>query len=210
MSNNIGIQIVKFWTNYKPGKDGKPIGVDMVMYGPIGRVDKQATVATVASLGRLQPLDEGDRNLAIQMAHARWARIEPAYKAWKEGREAPATGTPLGSWPQLSEDQVQGLHMIGVRSVEDVAQASESIVQRFPFSNAREIQKSAQLFLQAFDKQKVAQDMSQLHNENAVLKEQLEEMRVMFLEMKNAQPVAEEAPRRRGRQPSAAAEEAAA
>lgn len=207
MSDNIGIQIVKFWTNYKPGKDGRPVGIDMVMYGPVGRIDRQCTTSTVASLGRLQPYNPGDNNIAVQMAHARWQRIEPAYRAWKEGREIPATGTPLGAWPQLAADQVEGLHMLGIRSVEDVANASESVLQKFPFSSARDVQKSAKLFLSAFDKQKTAQDIEQLQAEKDELKDQLEEMRqiVLGMQRQTAGAVPVEAPRR-SRQPKATVE----
>ena len=177
-------QIVKFWTNYKPGKDGKPVGIDMVMYGPAGRVERHCITATVASLGKLLPLEPYSDNEAIKMAHARWNKIKPAYDAWKSGREIPVDGTPLGSWPQLSEDQVQLLNMMGIRTVEEVRDASESIITRVPFPNARDLPKQASLFLSAFDKQRVAQDMSRIEQENSALKEQLEDMARIVNEMR--------------------------
>ena len=77
---------------------------------------------------------------------------------------------------------------MGLRTVEDIRDASEGIVLRFPFPNAREIQRQAGMFLTAFDKDKVSRDLKAMQDQMAEKDAQLEEMRQIVLEMQRNQP----------------------
>jgi hypothetical protein len=198
MSGNQSINVLKFWSDYTPDgvdAEGKPKmkAVDMVAYAPIGKSNMQLVKDAVVRLGKLQPLNPD--NPASVMAHARWAQIKSAYDAWKSGNEVPLNGTPLAAWPGVSSEQAAALKMMGVRTVEEVRDASESIVVRFPFPHAREMQKAAGLFLMNFDKDKTARDMVALQSANAEKDAQLEEMRQMILEMQANQAKAAKAPK---------------
>jgi hypothetical protein len=57
---------------------------------------------------------------------ARWPQI---YDLFKRGVEAPVTGTPLEEWNVLSAATVQNLKSLALRTVEDVAGASDSVLQ---------------------------------------------------------------------------------
>lgn len=60
-----------------------------------------------------------------------WLRhFEESYKAWKEGRELPLTGTPILTWPVLSPGQIKSLLEINIRTVEDLAIANEESIMR--------------------------------------------------------------------------------
>ena len=69
--------------------------------------------------------------------------------------------------------------------MEEIAEASDSIIVKIPFPGARELRNSAQAFLKSADKAKVATEITALQEQNTTLKDQLEEMRQIVLEMQN-------------------------
>lgn len=200
------ISIVRFWTNYVPSEDGTMRGVDMVAYAPAGRQDRAVTTATVTSLSKLHPEHLAADNPAIAMAWARWRVIEPAYRAWKEGNEIPLDGTPLAAWPGISAEQCEVLKMMGIRTVEAFAEASDGIIGKVNFPSARALQTAARTWLGGADRQRTAAQMANLESENASLKSDLEEMRQIILEMQREQ----QAKRGPGRPRKETSEEAAA
>lgn len=178
------IIIERFWTNYVPKEDGSGMRpVDMVAYAPVGRHDRSVTTATVSSLSKLHPEHMAADNPAIGMAWARWRAIEPAYRAWKEGQEVPLHGTPLGAWPGISPEQANALRLMGIRTVEEFAEASDGIIGKCHFPSARALQQTAKAWLSGADKSKAAAAMANLESENAALKDTAEELRQMLLEM---------------------------
>lgn len=183
MAITSNVRVIKFWTKYKPDGKGGFNGIDMVEYCAVGKANMATTVATVSSLGKLLPMEPGDENMAVMMAHARWNSIKPQYDAWKEGRETPVDGTALAAWPGITSDQADFLRNMGIRTVEEIADASDSIITRIPFPGAREMRTSAQAFLKSADKVKVAGEITDLQSQNQNLKDQLEEMRQIVLEM---------------------------
>lgn len=183
MAITSNVRVIKFWTKYKPDGQGGFKGIDMVEYCAVGKANMATTVATVSSLGKLLPMEPGDENMAVMMAHARWNSIKPQYEAWKEGRETPVDGTALAAWPGITSDQADFLRNMGIRTVEEIAEASDSIITKIPFPGARELRNSAQAFLKSADKAKVAGEITELQSQNQTLKDQLEEMRQIVLEM---------------------------
>lgn len=183
MAITSNVAVIKFWTKYKPDGKGGFNGIDMVEYCAVGKANMATTVATVASLGKLLPLEPGDENMAIMMAHARWNSIKPKYDAWKQGREAPIDGTPLAAWPGITADQADFMRNMGIRTVEEIAEASDSIIVKLPFPGARELRSSAQAFLKSADKVKTATAITDLETKLQERDEQLEELRQIVLEM---------------------------
>ena len=183
--------VLKFWTTYSPdGHDetGAPKmrAVDMVAYAPIGKSNSQLCIEAVARLAKVIAIEPGNENIAVLMANNRWTIIKRHYDAWKLGNEVPTTGTPLAAWPGVTSEQVQVLKTMGIRTVEEIRDASEGIISRFPFPNARELQRSAGLFLTSFDKDKTSKDLARLEAAGAEKDAQLEEMRQMILELQGA------------------------
>lgn len=188
----MAINVLRFWTEYRPdGVDDKGSPklreIDMVAYAPLGKSNMATMVEAVSRLAKVAPIEPGTDNPAVLMAHARWKIIKAHYDAWKQGNEVVVNGTPLGAWPALTGEQVQALKTMGLRTVEEIRDASESIVTRFPFPNAREIQRQAGMFLTAFDKDKVSRDLKAMQDAMADKDAQLEEMRQIVLEMQRNQ-----------------------
>lgn len=188
----MAINVLRFWTEYRPdGVDDKGSPklreIDMVAYAPLGKSNMATMVEAVSRLAKVAPIEPGTDNPAVLMAHARWKIIKAHYDAWKQGNEVVVNGTPLGAWPALTGEQVQALKTMGLRTVEEIRDASESIVTRFPFPNSREIQRQAGMFLAAFDKDKVSRDHAALQAQLDEKNEQLEELRQIVLEMQRNQ-----------------------
>jgi hypothetical protein len=77
-----------------------------------------------------------------------WATIEPAYLAWKEGREVPLNGTPLAAWPGVTPEQAEVFRLAGIRSVEQVRDLTDSLRAKVRLPNTRELQDLAKLYLE--------------------------------------------------------------
>lgn len=56
----------------------------------------------------------------------RWPDV---YAAFKEGREAPMSGTPLSEWPNATPAWISNLHVMQVRTVEQLATLSDAQAQ---------------------------------------------------------------------------------
>lgn len=52
-----------------------------------------------------------------------------AYRQWKAGEEIPLDGTPIKSWSLISPAQQRNLIELNIRTVEDLAQATEEALQ---------------------------------------------------------------------------------
>lgn len=70
-----------------------------------------------------------------------------AYKAYKEGREVPVTGTSVRNWPLLTPAQVENLISMRVLTVEDLAAANEELLTRLGMG-ARALKDKATTWLQ--------------------------------------------------------------
>lgn len=192
----MSLRIIEFWTDFRPARDGSEMRpIDMVAYAPIGQADRSITVEMVSTLGKVVPLSTAPDNPAVKLANERWDVIGPAYKAWKAGEDLEVDGTPLAAWPGISPSQARGLQAIGIRSVEEVAGMTDAIINRVPFPGARVLKESAAAFLHSFDKTRTAAEITQLNEQNQILKDELAELRQMM-----QQKVADDpAPKRRGR-----------
>lgn len=57
-------------------------------------------------------------------------RFKEEYAGWKASEGSPITGTPLSEWTLASKSFVEMMKLHGIRSVEDLANASEAITAR--------------------------------------------------------------------------------
>lgn len=180
------IRIVKFKTLY-PKRGDQFVAVDYVEYCAPGMAQRSTTVATIKELSRVRT-DADPDDIAGQLALARWNAIQPAYEAWKAGQAIPETGTPLGAWPGITPDQADIIKHFGLKSVEDVADASASVIGKVQLPGMMEIQEQAKRFLAAKDQSHVADAMAKKDTEIRDLTDQLEELRQIVLAQAKAAP----------------------
>lgn len=192
-------RIIKFWTEYKRTAAGMK-AIDKMEYCAIGMASRTTTVARIADLRRIHEAPDPD-DVASNIAKQRWEFIEKYYNAWKAGQETPEHGIPLAAWPGITPDQADVLRTAGMRSVEDIANASDGIVNRINLPGIREIQKTAKLFLEAQDGVKTAEALAEKDKQITALQDQLEELRQIVLAQAQARDDEDEPPKRRGRPP---------
>lgn len=139
------IRVLKFWVEMN--KAGKP--VEMVRYAPAHGLTSMATNARVKDLIPPEKMDDDRDPQGSKMFHLRavWSQMEPHYRAWKEGIAMPETGTPLSVWPGITEPEINAFNRAGIKSVEDVASMSESVLAKVQLPNPRGLRDQARKFL---------------------------------------------------------------
>jgi hypothetical protein len=112
------------------------------------------------------------------------------YKAWKAGDEEQLVGTPLAKWPGITRSQVEELRYFHVRTVEQLADVSDSNAQSMgPILKLRQ---RARDFLEASKGtaplEAVRAQLQAKESENDALKKQLDQVqeRLSQLEKDNA------------------------
>lgn len=73
-----------------------------------------------------------DQQVQNQRIPPRWRDgYRAQYEAWKKGEEIPVDGVPIKGWAMLSPSQQANLLIIGVRTVEDLAQMNDEGMKRY-------------------------------------------------------------------------------
>ena len=90
--------------------------------------------------------------LAGEVRAERWPQawldqLKSGYEAWTRGQTPPENGTPLSTWPALSPAQVKNWAQIGLRTIEELAEANEEALTAYGMG-ARDMKSRAKLFLE--------------------------------------------------------------
>lgn len=117
-----------------------------------------------------QKADTWFENVKINVKNGRtpqdWLDIWlKTYEHFKLGKEEPINGISIKNWSSITPSQVKNLLSIGIKTVEDIAQANDEGLKRMGMG-ARELQNRAKAFLQA------TKDHGPITIENAALKEE--------------------------------------
>ena len=116
--------------------------------------------------------------------HPDWVdQFEKQYRAYKSGQEITPNGTHVKMWPTISKAQCDMLLNANLRTVEDVAQASESALMNVGIG-ARELQQKARAWLAtAEDHGKGAQELTALRVTTEAQAAQIEELKRLVNEL---------------------------
>ena len=90
--------------------------------------------------------------LAGEVKAERWPQtwldqLRAGYDAWARGQTPPESGTPLSTWPALSPAQVKNWAQIGLRTIEELAEANEETLSAYGMGS-RDMKSRAGLFLE--------------------------------------------------------------
>jgi hypothetical protein len=107
-----------------------------------------------------------------------------SYRRWKAGQEMPVQGTPIKTWPVLSPAQVASLLKIHVRTVEELATLNDEGLKRLGMGGIALKQKAEAWLAQAQDKGPLTMQMTQLQQENELLKANLASLQATVAELK--------------------------
>jgi hypothetical protein len=99
-----------------------------------------------------------------------------AYAAFKSGEEEPLNGYPLSEWPQITAAQVGEFKRLSVKTVEDLVDASEPILQSFG-PGAMTLAQKAKAFLEAAaGPGKLSEEVHAVKTENEALREKVNDL----------------------------------
>ncbi|TGT34978.1 hypothetical protein [Mesorhizobium sp. M8A.F.Ca.ET.165.01.1.1] len=129
----------------------------------------------------------------LRFMTARWMQIEPAYEAFKNGREIPINGTALAAWSGVTPDQAEVLRAAGIRTVEEVRDLTDGNLDRVRLPNMRDLRKQAGLFLANSDAAKAAEREAAKDATIAELVERQAAMEAMIEELTKPKGKAKEA-----------------
>lgn len=195
VKNDIAITIMGFEERYRRnGATGELEPFDVVTYSPRGDIKTRLT-REVARMSKVLPAEEAGDNLAYIGAAKLWAVVRPQYEFWKQNNALPMSGTPLAAWGGVSKAQGEVLRNAGLRTVQDVAEASDIVIGKTGIANGLMVRDLARKYLENEQGVKASTALASLQEENATLKEQMAEMMAMMREMQGA----DDAPKRRGR-----------
>jgi len=122
----------------------------------------------------------GDKDNIVQrpMREQDKMRFPRQWEAFERNEEAPMVGTPLSEWAFVNRSQVEELKYFGIRTVEDLANAPDSQIQKFMGINA--LKEKAKAFL---EDSKLQAPIDKLTQENETLKAQLQDMQAQIAEL---------------------------
>jgi hypothetical protein len=187
------IRVLEFETRYRG-----ETATDWVLVAPSG--ESMQNVQTWHRVDKLNPhlVPEGKREgISYADMRMKWEVIGPKYDGWKADADVPETGTPLAAWAGVTPEQARMMQSLDLRTVEDVASATESHIKRLPFPSARKLKQLAADFLAGRDGAATAQALADAQDRIAAMEEMLNEQMAQ----------ANDTPKRRGRPPKAEAAE---
>jgi len=118
------------------------------------------------------------------------------YRAWKEGIEIPPTGTALVEWGLISRAEAEALVLIGVRTVEELAEMSDSVSGRI--HNVPGLKQKAKVFLKNAGGAENVAKIADLTAKNDILEARIDELMNTVNEL-SKQNQTEPPKKRRGR-----------
>jgi len=178
---------------------------DYVLLHAPGQDQRAVTPMMIKEFEKVrEPEDPINDQAAVQMCMLR-DYIMPQYKAWKEGQEFPEHGTALAAWHQLTEHQITAITAAGVKTVEELIEAPDTVIERINLPGRRNLPAQARKWLEMRDVEVVAETMrerdakvAELESDNAQMREQLAQLMAMMEEQTEPE---DDAPKKRGRKP---------
>lgn len=167
------IRVVDFKTEFRPGKTP----IDWVLIAPMG--EDFTRTQTWHRVEKVRPDEKADSNVKESLSYkdmaAKWTIIGPAYEAWKNGQEIPDEGTPLAAWSGVTADQARALQALDVRTVEDVRDMGDAVMQNLRLPNARQLPKLAKEFLEGSTAAEKDAKIAEMEEKMRAMEEMLEE-----------------------------------
>lgn len=160
-------------------KAGHYVGrdIDFALITPMGSKDRIERVAAEWLEKIVQ--DSLDGRIPREWA----AAYKDAYKAWKEGCEAPVNGVAVENWPGISPSQVKTLRSLHIRTIEDMAAANEEVIARIGMGGRALKQRAIDWLTSSKNTGTAAEELSALRVANEALRERNESLETQLREL---------------------------
>jgi len=138
------IRALEFWKEYAPlpGGEGQR-ELHWVQWARTGDFHYHKQVDCVQRLMRPR-VEQG----GMEASDPVWLAIKPAYAAWLEGTAAPVNGTPLDAWSALTKKQAKAFQDAGYKSIEEVAEITDSDLSRVRIPDVRKMRNLARAYME--------------------------------------------------------------
>jgi len=175
------VQPLKFWLKYKPVMQTREIG-GRVIETETGQLKaeewvewaKKGVSIPATCSNAIHRIQRGAQRAteADDESAALWRAIKPYYDNWKAGgTEEVINGTPLAIWPGVTHDVVEALKPFKIYAVEDLASATDAVLQRVPDPNVMRYRERARTYLQTKDIAVAVRELDNSKAEIGALKE---------------------------------------
>ena len=162
--------VLGFKSEYRADRE-----IDWVEIAPAGEAfERTRTWHRIKDITPPANVDETRANsIGHKVLAARWAVVEPKYRAWKAGQDIPEDGTPLAAWAGVSPEQAAHLRHMGIKTVEGVRDMNEGATARLPFPNARKLPQLAAEFLSSKGEAEKDRMIAEMQERMAIMEEML-------------------------------------
>ncbi len=162
--------VLGFKSEYRADRE-----IDWVEIAPAGEAfERTRTWHRIKDITPPANVDETRANsIGYKVLAARWAIVEPKYRAWKSGQDIPEDGTPLAAWAGVSPEQAAHLRHMGIKTVEGVRDMNEGAIARLPFPNARKLPQLAEDWLSSKDAAAKDAELADMRERMAIMEEML-------------------------------------
>lgn len=157
--DQIALYIQEIEIDHQAGPDGNMIPVTRVSFGKRGTANYQQ-IYTKARLKKDNPM--------------LWEAFGAAIERWERDQTLPVDGTALEGWPAISKGMMKACRGIGLRSVEDVAGATDAVREKIGMGFL-DLQAKAKAFLAARADSATANRIADLEAKMAQMAADLEE-----------------------------------
>lgn len=125
--DEIALYIQEIEIDHRPGRDGNIVEDIRIYFGKKGTANYQQ-IYWASRLPKESPM--------------LWDKFGAAIDKWRETQKLPTEGTALEAWPAITKGQIKSCRNIGLRSIEDIATATDSIREKLGMGSADLIAKA--------------------------------------------------------------------
>lgn len=178
----VDLRVDGFTERVKTLSDGSTKTIVDVTYSMPGRGAYLSITTPVEDvLCDLGEIDPG--NLPQAVSYARQNIIRDAYEAWQAKSGRTLQGTPLSQWGAVGPLERQILGSAGFQTVEEVARASDSRMNKVQLPNAKGLRDLAQREMASGNATRLDMIDNDLRAENQKLKGDMDELKAMVAQL---------------------------
>lgn len=161
---------LNFWKEYEPQPDGTMKEIVKVEWSRKGTQN----TTTIEKISRLSKLDINGNPSPI------WEVLKPSYERWLSGQQDPIDGTPLAAWPGATPQLVKALEPYHIRSVEDLADFTDSTMAKIPVPGIRGFRDNAKAYVTAMKTTApIAGEIAGLREQNSNYENRINELEAL-------------------------------
>lgn len=165
-------------------RNGVSQGMELfVEYSPTGTDDMTRITRKASDLLNVETAEDDDPDSVMHnIARARAVEIQNALRFFKSAQDTPHGHMALENWSGLTPTMVRALRSAGVRSLQELAGATEPVKARMASTmpNPGRLIEQCRIYLSSLDRSQTAAALAEANEQNALLREKMAMMERNF------------------------------